>query len=246
MDDGRTPSIEEQNLSDLAAAFGNHQITDDEGKLAETTADQEEATDETNTFEETATPEKVLEDTTVSQDEEVTDEEELAVDDKGKRYIPEKRLKKETAKRREAERRAEELEAKLKQRPDGLAQPTIPQPIISDSTDDVVTEVLFSKYPQFDPESPEYSPGLDKLGLEVFRANPGISKLKAAKLAIERARELTQDSAKIVAEARAVKAQQSDQGITSRVVQRGATKVSPENMSMEQKEAWLKANGMWD
>lgn len=246
MDDGRTLSQQEQNLADLAAAFGNHQITDDEGQLAETTADQEEATDETNTFEEPATPEKVLDDTSLSQEEEVSDENELAVDEKGKRYIPEKRLKKETAKRREAERRAEELEARLKQRPDGLQQPTVAQPMISNPTEDVEIEVLFSKYPQFDYESPEYSSGLDKLGLEIYRANPGISRLRAAKLAIERAKELTQDSAKIVAEARAVKAQQSDQGITSRVVQRGTSTVQPANMSLEEKEAWLKANGMWD
>lgn len=247
MDDGRTPTLEEQNLADLAAAFGNHQITDEEGQLAEPTADQDTATDETNTFEEIATPEKALDETPVSQDIEVSDENELAVDEKGKRYIPEKRLKKETAKRREAERRAEELEAKLnKQQPVGLQQPTMAQPYISNPTEDVETEVLFSKYPQFDPESPEYSSGLDKLGLEVYRANPGISRLKAAKLAIERAKELTQDSAKIVAEARTVKSQLSDQGITSRVVSRGATTVDPVNMSMSEKEAWLKAQGLWD
>lgn len=245
MDDGRTLSLEEQNLADLAAAFGNHQITDDEGQLAEPTADQEEATDETNTFEETATPEKAVTEDEISQDE-PSDDNELAVDEKGKRYIPEKRLKKETAKRREAERKAAELEAKLQQQPVGLQQPTIQTPVFSNPTEDVETEVLFSKYPQFDPESDEYSKGLDKLGLEIYRANPGISRIKAAKLAIERAKELTSDSAKIVAEARAVKSQQSDQGITSRVVSRGATQIDPSNMSLEEKEAYLKANGMWD
>lgn len=244
MDNGRIPSQEEQNLADLAAAFSNHQITDDEGQLAEVTADQDTATDETNSFEETATAEKPAEEESVSQDEETSDENELAVDEKGKRYIPEKRLKKETAKRREAERQAEELRQQLQQQtPVRQEAVTFTQP--SSPAADVETEVLFSKYPQFDPESGEYSKGLDRLGSEIYRANPGISRLRAARLAIERAKELTQDSAKIVAEARAVKSQQSDQGITSRVVSRGATQVNPDSMSLSEKEEWLKANGMW-
>lgn len=241
MDDGRVPTNEEQNLADLAAAFGNHQITDDEGKLADDTADQITATDETNDFEEPATAEKPADEKSVSQDDEDSDETELAVDDKGKRYIPEKRLKKETAKRREAERKAAELEQRLLQN-----QPVRQEAVeLQRPTDDVESEVLFSKYPQFDPESSEYSRGLDKLGLEIYKANPGISRLRAARLAIERAKELTQDSAKVLAEARSVKALQSDQGITSRVVSRGTTQVDPDKMSLQEKEEWLKANGMW-
>lgn len=248
MDDGRTPTQEEQNLADLAAAFNNHQVTDEEGQLVEETTNQETATDETNSFEEAATSEKTEEqEETSTQDEETESETELAVDEKGKRYIPEKRLKKETAKRREAERKAAELEARLKrQQPTGqIATPT-QQPVQPTTPiEDVETEVLFSKYPQFDPESTEYSEGLDKLGLEIYRGNPGISRLKAARLAIERAKQITSDSAKIVAEARAVKSQQSDQGITSRVTSRQATQIDPDKMTLQEKEEWLKANGMW-
>ena len=43
-----------------------------------------------------------------------------------------------------------------------------------------------------------------------------------------------------------MKAQQSDQGITNRVLNRDETKVDPEKMTLEEKEEWLKAQGMWD
>lgn len=242
MDDGRTPSNEEQNLADLAAAFGNHQITDDEGQLAEDTADQITATDETNSFDDTATIEKSEESTESAPTEEIDDEPNFAEDEKGRRYIPEKRLKKETAKRREAERELEALRALTKQT---VSQPVLEQPQ-SNPTFDVETEVLFSKYPQFNRESDQYSEALDALGAKLLKANPGWSRLRAAREAIETAKQLTSDSAKIVAEARAVKSQQSDQGITSRVVSRGAAQVDPDKMSLEEKEAFMRANGMWD
>ena len=244
MDDGRTPSQEEQNLADLAAAFENHQITDDEGKLAEDTATDDSAYQEQNTEKETAPAEKPLNEESVSQDDETSDETNYAVDDSGKRYIPEKRLKKETAKRREAERERDALKALAASQQMGV-NPGQRQPEQSSSADDVETEVLFSKYPQFDPNGSEYSKALDTLGYQILKANPNLSRLKAARLAIEKAREITSDSAKILAEARTVKAQQSDQGITSRVVSRGSTQVNPDKMSLSEKEEWLKANGLW-
>ena len=47
-------SLEEQNSSNLAAAFDGHYITDSEGQLAEDTASQESALEESNTETDTA------------------------------------------------------------------------------------------------------------------------------------------------------------------------------------------------
>jgi len=244
--DNQDKTLEEQNLDQLAAAFGDHQITGTDGEmLAEEPATQETAAEETNTEEETATAEKPAESEEEAPALEAEDETNFAEDESGKRYVPEKRLKKETAKRREAERRAQALEAAM------LTQPTQPvrqeaqpsQPV--SPTDDVETEVLFTKYPQFDKDSDQYSEPLDSLGYQIYKANPGISRLKAAKLAIEQAKKLTADQAQVVAEARTVKAQQSDQGITSRVLNRSTQTVDPNKMSLEEKEEWLRANGEW-
>lgn len=244
--------MDEQAVRDLAEAFDGNQITDSEGQIiGDETSIEEAATQEPNALDDTATAEKPEEsseeETKSSTDnsenaDDDTSEAELAEDDKGKRYVPEKRLKKETAKRYEAERRAKELEAKLAQHN--------PVKDLSNSTDsvsspDMETELLYLAEPQFNPNSDQYNKQLDVLGLQIFRANPGITKVEAARRAKDVARGLTSDQAKVLAEARTVKAQQSDQGITSRVVSRNA-QADPDKMSLQEKEAYLKANGQWD
>ena len=59
------------------------------------------------------------------------------------------------------------------------------------------------------------------------------------------AKKITNKIADVKLEARSVKAQQSDQGITNRVLNREGIKEDPEKMTLEEKEEWLKANNLW-
>ncbi len=244
MDDNKQSSA----LDQLAANLGNLEMTDSEGKISEDdTSVEDTATQETNTFDDTAEAEKPEEpEETSPQDVESDSETDLAEDEKGKRYIPEKRFKKTYAEKKKLERELADLKAKSTQQPAVLPDYQISPETKSSPTDDVETEMLFMKYPQFNPDSEDYSSALDKIGLQVFKANPGISRLKAAALAIKQARELTNDQVKIVSEARAVKAQQSDQGITSRVLNRSTDSSVPgEGAGPEELEAYLRKTGQW-
>jgi len=117
-------------------------------------------------------------------------------------------------------------------------------------------EVLKTTLPQFDPSAPEYNRDLDEEGSLIYMASmkrdkkgnetPGITRIQAAKMAIERARRFTKDQVAIQAEARQVKAQTADQGITSRVLNRQATEDVPSaNASDEELEAYLRRTGQW-
>jgi cytochrome P450 len=99
---------------------------------------------------------------------------------------------------------------------------------------------------QFNPDGDEYSRELDELGFAIYKATPGITRLEAARKATQMAKKIQSRVTKVTEEARSVKAQQSDQGITSRVSSRGASPDVPgEDASPEEIETWLKARGQW-
>lgn len=236
-------------FSEMAAALNDHQVTDQTGEVPESTGFEETATQETNTEEETATAEKseevsteapkATEDTT-----ETGDEPQLAEDESGKRYVPEGRFKKVYGELKAKEREIESLknQSRVSQ---PIQQPTEPQN--PDKSSQLETELLYVTLPQFNPSSDEYNQELDDLAVQVYLANPGITKLEAARKAIVKAKNLTKDQVKIIAEARSVKSQQSDQGITSRVANRTSDedKVPGSNASLEEMEAYLKKTGQW-
>lgn len=237
-------------FSEMVAAFNDHQVTDDQGQVADDTAFQDTTADETNTVEETATAEKPAETEEVAPA--TTDETEstLAEDETGKRYVPESRFKEVYAKQKQLER--ELADAKKAQPNAGLQDVAsvnnqLPQ-LPSDRTEALEVELLKTTLPQFDPNSTEYDRTLDEMGSEIFRANPGITRIEAAKRAIKRAGELTKTTAAIKAEARQVKSLQSDQGITSRVDSSVRTQQEPD-MSKETDpdkiEAYLRSKGQW-
>ena len=237
---------------DMVAALNNHQVTDDSGKVLEegetstqkTTAAEETPVDDTATAVKSA--DEAEEETKPS---EADSEKELAEDETGKRYVPESRFKEIYGKDKAKERRIKELEAKLNQlnQTQGLPVNTsLPQTSQSvEKVEALETELLRRTLPQFDPDSESYSEDLDKLGFTIYQANPGITRIEAARRAIGMARKLGAKEAEIKAQARTVKASQSDQGITNRVVSRESTKVDPMKLSLEDKEAWLKAKGVW-
>lgn len=240
-------SLEEQNSSLLAAALNGHSITDSEGQIAEETASEESAPQETNTEDDTALSEKTAEEESAStQDTDESDETNLAVDDSGKRYIPEKRFKKTYAEKKQLERENEALKA--------LVTSTIPvgtnvqQSTSSTSSnpdlDRLELKMVYKEYPQFNPSSEEYSPEIDKLAGNLRRAN-NLSVTDAAEEAMKMVKKFTSDQVQVAREARTVKALQSDQGITSRVTNRQPTQVDFESLSLEEKEQYLRDNGQW-
>jgi hypothetical protein len=235
-----------QNLQDLAAALDDHQVTDDEGQVAgeNETSQEAPAATETKTTEHTDAQEQK---TQTSQDE--PDVTEVASDETGKRYVPESRFK-------EVYRRQKELEPQLAQHAkptnavlqeiDRVAAKTQTAPSKTpDKAEQLEVEMLKSTMPQFDQESDQYDPDLDAIGSTYYNANPGITRLQAARWAINQVSRIAKKEAAARTEARTVKAIQSDQGITSRVGSRNSGTPNPDTMTLEQKEQWLKENGAW-
>lgn len=234
---------------DVAAAL-THQVTDDQGEIPEeTTSEENSETPEQTPVTEDATAEK-------SADEEVPPKEQTksenepemvptAEDETGKRYVPESRFKEVYAKMKDYERRA-------------LTPPvteTTPKPSVglkpSDKADALEIELLRTTLPQFNPESTDYSRDIDELGYSLYegskdsKGNYSMTRIEAGRRALNLAKKITSKVADVKLEARTVKVQQSDQGITSRVLNRDGAKLDPEKMTLEEKEEWLKANGSW-
>jgi hypothetical protein len=232
-------------IDDLAASLNDHQVTDEEGKVAEETAQEESAPQEQTPVEEPATAEKSADEETPPKEEPSSENEPemvpTAEDETGKRYVPEARFKEVYAKWKEAERKQEKP---FEPQPTRALQP-------SDKTDALETELLRTTLPQFNPESKEYSKEIDEMGYVFYEAskdakgNHTITRLEAARKALSKAKKLTSEVAEVKSEARSVKAQQSDQGITNRVLNREGTKLDPDKMTLEEKEEWLKAQGNW-
>jgi len=239
-------------MKKVADALNDHQITDDDGLLnkADDTAEEKSTTPETNTVDDTASSEKSAEaESTAPKAEEEVTEPNFAEDEAGRRYVPEKRFKEVYAKQKETERL---LAAEKANRSQGVSQQTVlpQQPQVANQGVDrntaVELDLLKLALPQFNPDSTEYDPELDKLGAQIYSANPGITMTEAGRRALATAKALTSKQAQVVAEARAVKSQQSDQGITSRVRSNGAAETpDPDKMSLEQMEDYLKSNGQW-
>ncbi len=237
-------------LKQVADALNDHQVTDDDGLLntADETASETSTTQETNTLDDTAGSEKSAE-TEANDSKSVEDETEpnFAEDEKGRRYVPEKRFKEVYAKLKEKERQ----EALAANKSSGVGQqnvlPQQPHPNqVVDKTTALELDLLKTTLPQFNPDSTEYDPELDKLGAQIYNANPGITMVEAGRRAMATAKALTRKQAQVVAEARAVKSQQSDQGITSRVKSNGEVETpDPKKMTLEQMEDFLKSNGQW-
>jgi hypothetical protein len=235
--------------NDLAAL--NHQVTDENGEIvAEETAQEETAPQEQTPVEETATVEKPAEEETSPKEEtESENEPEMvptAEDETGKRYVPESRFKEVYAKMKDLERMSKitPKPSEVTQRPSVGLKP-------SDKADALEVELLRTTLPEFNPEKPEYSREVDELGFSLYegskdpKGNYSMTRLEAARKALNMAKKITSKVAEIKSEARSVKAQQSDQGITNRVISREGAKLDPEKMTLEEKEEWLKATGNW-
>lgn len=227
---------DQDNLDELKDAFDGHQVTGDDGQLTETTDSEEVPSEEETTVNEEENTEQETAETNP----------EVAEDEDGKKYVPEGRFKEVYAKLKEAERKLKSSTS------EPVAPPMSSQ--LPDRASLLETELLHQTLPQFNPNSPDYSEVLDEMGSEIYQSSfrfdprtqsvlPTITKLEAARRAIDRAKKLGGSRDRNKEEVRVVKSQQSDSGFTS------ASKKVPEksldDMSLEEKEAYLKANGLW-
>lgn len=240
------------DLNDLAAALDNHQVTDDQGKIVgDETPPENSATQDQTPVDETATAEKSAEtETPTPVDGKVTEKEpemvELAADETGKRYVPESRFKEVYGKMKDYERKLQQAP-----RPTPPVMPAKAQKPV-DKTDALEIEILRGALPQFNPESTDYDRDLDELGFSIYESSKDdkgrytMTRMEAGRKALSMAKKITSKVAEIKSEARTVKAQQSDQGITNRVLNREGVKTDPAKMSLEEKEKWLRENGEWD
>lgn len=235
-------------IADLAATLDGHQVTNEEGNIEETTSSTDQTADPAqNTTEEESTQstEKSAESKTeVTHTEEEETEPNAVEDESGKRYVPEKRFKEVYAKAKEAERKYKDMEAQMLLNPQARQpqQQVASAPVAKEDLLEI--EILKGKLPQFDQDSPEYSEELDTIGSEIYRANPGITRIEAAKRAIKFAENIAAKVSNTKLEARVVKTLQSDQGLTSRVGREPSTP-NTDNMSEKEMEVYLKANGLW-
>lgn len=234
-------------FSQMAAALNGHGVTDAEGEITgegETPVSEPAAEDQITPETESAQETPAESEETVPTEETET-EQQIAEDESGKKYVPKERFDKVWARMREAERKATENTKTPGQSVAPHNAPIeYPQTPVN-KTDALEVEILKGKYPQFDPESKSYSPVLDQLGAEVFAANPGLTRIQAAQEAMRLAQGLTSEVSGVRAEARTVKAEQSDRGITTRVTSSRSTAPNVDEMSTAEMEVYLKKNGQW-
>lgn len=238
---------DQDNIKELQDAFNGHSITDENGQLAEEPANDDSPVEEKTPVTETVDESK--DESKKPEQETAETEPEEAEDEDGKKYVPKRRFDEVYAKWKDAERKTS-----VKQE---VASPQYMQPISSintSTTSMLETELLNQTLPQFDPNSPEYSQVLDEMGAEIYQSNhrydattgqilPTITKLEAARRALTRARQLGGFQEQARKEARIVKTQQSDSGITTS--SKKVAEKRPEDMSLEEKEAYLKKTGQW-
>lgn len=241
-------SMSNDAFQEMMQALNGHSVTNEDGDVTETeTVTEDHQLEQKTTEDETAPVETTPEPEAQAPEAESSDpESEFAEDESGKKYIPEERFKKVYGKMKELERQVTEREQQALQGQQILnqvKQSKGKQPTVSIDKADVLELKLM--LPQFNPVSPEYSPELDNLGFQILRANPGITPLEAGKQAIEIAKKFARGQSQAQSEARSVKSQQADNGMTSRVISRKTTQPDLGKMSDRELEKYLKETGNW-
>lgn len=232
----------------LAAALDGHDVTNNDGDVVEsdTTSEDSAPAEQTTEGDSAEVESTATNDSPAPKAEESEVESDLAQDESGKRYVPQERFDKIYGKAKATERELATLRQQLQSSnvlQNATSKPVKGQPVHNVDKADVLE--LKMTLPQFNPGSTDYSEDLDTLGFQILRANPGITPLQAGYQALDMAKKLAGKAQGVRDEARAVKSLQSDQGITSRVVSRQATKADPDKMSSRELESYMKQNGMW-
>lgn len=238
-------------IDDLAAAFDGHQVTDEDGSILDegTSLEESAPSQEQTAEEETAEVETTAEPEPEAPQAEEEDPESVAEDDSGRRYIPEKRFSKVYGELKQTQRELEALKS-LRSNPQ-MANATQSKTQKADKVDiaaSIETELLLDKYPQFDPNSADYSLELDQTAFDIWRANKdsGMTRLQAAREAVSRASKLTEGIRTTRVSNLAQKSQLADSGIASRAVSsKPSQSVDVNKMSETEMEEYLRSTGNW-
>lgn len=228
-------------MEELTAALNNHSVTDEDGQVQEG-----EDTPVESVSEETEQPEAQEEpepEPTEKQEEPEEDPDVVQDETTGKKFVPEKRFKEIYGKTKRLER---ELEQLRKQQTPSVSKDTLDMPRLTDAQK-LENEIMFERYPEFNPESEEYDEELNEVAVNLFLANRdnGMTRLEAAKKAKNLASKITAKVAGIRSEALSIKREQADSGITRRVTSREGTSFNPDNASVEELEEYLRKTGNW-
>lgn len=239
-------------IDDLAAALDQHQVTNDEGQvdetsegtLAEDSATTEEKTSEGESEQVGTTADTQTEETQTSESE---SENAIAEDDSGRKWIPKDRFEKVYGRMKQSERELEAMRA-LRGNPQVTAdsQAKAPRTVKVDPVLlELETERIFEKFPQFDPNSSDYSESLDQTAADIFKANAGnITRLQAAREALSRASKMTAGVREVRLSNSSIKSQYADGGIATRTSTK-APAFDADTASLEETEKYLRANGGW-
>jgi len=220
---------------DLAAALNEREITDADGNITEeNTFEEESATYEQETpvdnSDEVESPEEVVPTQSATTD----NANDYAEDETGKKYIPKERFDqiygRYKALEREVQKPRKETSSKVKG---------------PDKIESIEMELLYEKYPEFDPYSNSYDKNLDRLGGLAIKADPSMTRLEAARRAKEMARELATRGQEERARTLDVKRVQSEGGMTHSGLTRQSPSADPSKMSEAEMEVFLKQSGQW-
>ena len=236
---------DQDNMDQLMQAFGDHEITNEEGRPAETETAAEASPVEQTTVDETTTVETPHESAPEAPEAHDDDSETPVEDETGKRYVPENRFKEVYGKAKQLERELQAYRSQASANNTAVKQKK-GEPLNDQKTAQLENELLFATLPQFNPDHPDHDDDLDALAVRVYNSTPGITKIQAAREAMQIAGKLAKKVTQVKQEARQVKTLQSDHGITSRVVSRDSTKLNPNELSLDQMEEYLKQQGEWD
>lgn len=213
-------------IDDLAAALDGHQVTDDTGAIT-----SEPAAEEVDSLVSETEPEE-----TEEEPKSLDVEPEEAEDDKGNKYIPEKRFKKVWGEKKALEREIASLKQQVK--PEKQAQ----EPL--DRTQALEMEILFEKYPEFNPSDTRYSEELDSLAGKLIKANPSLTVLQAAREARDLASKIVGRVSSAKSETVVVKKAISDNGMVN-APRKVSSNIDPDSMSEGDLERYLKETGQW-
>lgn len=219
-------------IDDLAAALNGRQVTDDEGQIS-----SDSATEQVDSLESESVPTETVQE----EPKPLEQEPEEAEDDNGNKYIPKKRFDKVWGEKKSLERELASFKQQVASQPINDVQE---QPF--DKTQALEIELLYEKYPEFNPTHSKYSEELDLLAGKLVKANPQLTALQAAREARELASKIASRVGAVKTESVTVKQSVSDNGMAGRTPKVSSDPViDPKTASADELERFLKQTGNW-
>lgn len=236
-------------IDELAAALNGREFEAEDQPQGEGTPTEKPAAQEQPIEEEPTSAEKPAKsEEPAPQAPSEEDETQPVVDEEGKHYVPESRFKKETARFREEERKRKALEEQLRSYQQPVYSPQVGnqnKPAPADRTAALETELLYSQYPQFNPDSTDFNADLDETALSIYLSGRASTKVDAARQALKLAAKLQSQVTSIRDEAKTIKKSVTESGFVAKGGQRPEPTPDVDKMSADELEGLLRSSGNW-